>query len=260
MASSGYPPVIITRPLAQAYSLAERVRARGREAVMFPLLDIQPLPDQSELQKTLAALRSFALVVFVSPNAIDAALASLPDWPHEVPLAVMGEGSRAALASHGIDNTNATIYSPSDKLRTDSETLLHELDLAGLAGKKVLIVRGESGRELLGDALRRHGVEVVPVAAYRRAAPVLDAAGRIRLGELFDARGEWIVTSSEALRILQDMTIATLGERGVVKMQQQRLVVPHVRIAETARQLGFTDIVQTASGDEAIVAALQSRP
>jgi uroporphyrinogen-III synthase len=260
MASSGSPPVIITRPLAQAHALAERVRVRGREPVMFPLLDIQPLPDQSKLRETLAALRSFALVVFVSPNAIDAALAAQPDWPREVPLAVMGEGSRAALASHGIDQASTTIYSPSDKLRTDSETLLHELDLPALAGKKVLIIRGESGRELLGDALRRHGVEVVPVAAYRRAAPVLDAAGKALLKQLFEASGEWIITSSEALRILQDMTIDTFGECGVVKMQQQRLVVPHVRIAETARQLGFTDIVQTASGDEAIVAALQSRP
>jgi uroporphyrinogen-III synthase len=46
----------------------------------------------------------------------------------------------------------------------------------------------------------------------------------------------------------------------VVKLQQQHLVVPHVRIAETARELGFQAITQTASGDEAILAALQSRP
>ena len=47
-------------------------------------------------------LHDFALVAFVSPNAIDAAFAHIPDfhdtWPAGVTVAVVGEGSRAALA------------------------------------------------------------------------------------------------------------------------------------------------------------------
>jgi uroporphyrinogen-III synthase len=47
-------PVVITRPAAQAAPLAQRIAALGHEAVIFPLLDIEPLPDQSALRQALA--------------------------------------------------------------------------------------------------------------------------------------------------------------------------------------------------------------
>lgn len=252
-------PVVITRPLAQAMSLAQRVAAIGREAVVFPLLDIQPLPDQTQLRSALQNLSAYAMVAFVSPNAIDAAFALLSAWPSNVTIAVMGEGSRRALAAHGVTPANANIISPSDSERTDSQTLLEELDLDALRGKRVLVIRGESGRELLADALREQGVDVMQVGAYRRSAPVLDQARQGQLLRLLDAQGDWIITSSEALRILLQQVREVADDNGVVKMQQQHLVVPHVRIAETARALGFVNITRTASGDEPLLAALQSR-
>jgi uroporphyrinogen-III synthase len=49
------------------------------------------------------------------------------------------------------------------------------------------------------------------------------------------------------------------GKAGVVKLQQKRLLVPHERIEETARELGFSSVTLTGSGDEALLAALQFR-
>ncbi|MDB5839883.1 MAG: uroporphyrinogen synthase [Herminiimonas sp.] len=250
-------PVVITRPAAQAEALAARVRALGREAVVFPLLEIHPLPDQRPLQAALAGLADYSLVAFVSPNAIDAAFAARPQWPAHPTLAVVGEGSRAALARHGMTETNATIISPRDAQRTDSQTLLAVLDVAALRGKRVLIVRGETGRELLADALRAAGAQVTQVAAYRRTAPRLDTARRAQLLSLLDSESSWIVTSSEALRILLDMVREAATADGVAKMQHKKLIIPHVRIAETARALGFHEISLTGSGDEALLAALQ---
>lgn len=254
-------PVVITRPLAQAQALARQVAAIGRTPLIFPLLEIQPLADAAPLQTALRDLRRYALVAFVSPNAIDAAFALKPDWSQkapEVPLAVVGEGSRKALLEHGIDENKTRIFSPLEPARSDSETLLQALDLDALRGKEVLIVRGESGRELLGDALRAAGISVTQAAAYRRIAPVLDASRRMQLAQLVESRNDWIVTSSEGLRNLLPMVEAVAGAAGVAKMQQQRILAPHARIAETAQSLGFGRIVQTGSGDEGLLAALQS--
>lgn len=259
MTNPPHRPVVVTRPLAQAGPLAQRIAALGRDAVVFPLLAIQPLPDQTQLQSVLARLDQYAMVAFVSPNAIDALLGLLPKWPGNVAIAVMGQGSRAALAQHGLTTANATIISPVDPQRTDSQTLLEVLDIDALRGKRILIVRGESGRELLADALRERGVLVEQVAAYRRSAPVLDQAGREQLLHLLDADSEWIITSSEALRILIDMVRDLAGDQGVANLQRQRFIVPHVRIAENARTLGFANLVQTGSGDEQVLAALQFR-
>ena len=251
-------PVVITRPASQAAPLAERVSALGYEAVVFPLLDIQPLPEQSALQAALADVSGYALVAFVSPNAIAAACAWRTEWPRDITLAVMGDGSRAALARHGIHAGNATIVSPANAERTDSQTLLETLDLARLRGKRALIVRGETGRELLGDALRAAGMDVVQVAAYRRSIPPFDPSRQRELARLLACDSRWIVTSSEALRGLMDMARLLDGEDAVAVLQQKRLIVPHLRIEETARALGFHSVTLTGSGDEALIAALQS--
>ncbi len=249
--------VVITRPLAQAKLLAERVAALSRDVVVLPLLEIYPLADQTSFHDALRDLSAYEMVVFVSANAIDACFAQLSTWPIQVAIAIMGEGSRVALAAHGINESNATIFIPSDPERTDSETLLEILDLNILCGKRVLIIRGETGREFLADALQSAGVQVIQVAGYRRVAPVLDHILYAKLHGLLDRRSDWIVTSSEALGILMSMVTQIDNVHGVAKMQQQHVIVPHARIAETAKMLGFQKITLTGSGDERLLAALQ---
>jgi len=250
-------PVVVTRPAQQASALAQQIAARGRRPVIFPLLEILPLQDSAPLQAVLGQLAGFALVVFVSPNAIDAAFRHIAGWPPQLPVGIVGEGSRAALARHGLTAQNATIFSPPDPAKTDSEGLLQALDLDALRGRQVLLVRGESGREFFADSLLAAGVKVQAVAAYRRQAPLLDAALKARLQPLLDSENDWILTSSEALRHLVGLAQALEGSAGVAKIQQQKLLVPHARIAETAHVLGFTDVTLTGSGDERLLDALQ---
>jgi uroporphyrinogen-III synthase len=258
--------VVITRPLAQARPLAARVAALGRPVEVLPLLDIAPLADPAPLLAALARLHHYALVAFVSPNAIDAAFAHLQQWPAGVTLAVLGEGSRAALAAHGITPQAVDIVSPADAEHSDSEHLLQTLDLAALNGKPVLIIRGESGRELMADGLRAAGALVDVVPAYRRSVPGLTPQLAATLKRLLAQQNDWIITSSEALRGLCGL-LAQLDaqqpdlpqQHSVVAMQQQHLIVPHARIAETANNLGFSRVTLTGSGDERLLAALQSR-
>src|SRR5471030_2796976 len=296
--------VVITRPLAQARPLAERVAALGRTVELLPLLEIHALADTAPLLAALAKLTApatlasaaaattsaaaataatpatlvtpyYALVAFVSPNAIDAAFAHIAQWPAGVTLAVLGEGSRAALAAHGVTPANAHIVSPADSAHSDSEHLLQTLDLAALRGRRVLIVRGESGRELMADGLRAAGAEVAVVAAYRRDVPALTPALAATLQRLLAQQNDWIITSSEALRGLmllleelgcQESCAAPQhagyhgGDSTVAKMKRQHFIVPHARIAETAQQFGFTRLTLTRSGDERLLAALQSHP
>ncbi len=250
--------VVITRPRAQAESLAQAVTALGRRAVVLPLLEIAALDDTSALQAALAELPSYALVAFVSPNAIDAAFAHLPGWPHGVPIGVVGEGSRAALARHGVTADKATIHCPPNAAASDSEHLLASLDLAAFAGRRVLIVRGESGRELMADTLRAAGARVDTVAAYRRSVPQLTPALAAELSALLAQPNDWIITSSEALRGLAALVRQLDPMDGFGRLKAQHLIVPHARIAETARGLGCELVTLTGSGDASLLAGLQS--
>jgi len=250
--------VVITRPRAQAAELAAAVAALGRTPVLLPLLEISPLPDQDHLKAVLAGLADYALVAFVSPNAIDAAFAHIAAWPAGVALAVLGEGSRAALLAHGITDANARIASPGLDAGSDSESLLRALDLAALAGQRVLIVRGESGRELMADGFLAAGARVTTVAAYRRRVPVMNEALAATLHRLLAGPNDWIVTSSEALRGLVALVQQLAPPETVSKLQQQHWIVPHARIAETARALGLARVTLSGSGDVRLLAALQS--
>jgi uroporphyrinogen-III synthase len=269
--------VVITRPRQQAEPLARAVAALGRTPVLLPLLEISPLAEDGEqlveLRRVLAGLGAYALVVFVSPNAIDAAFAHLDRWPSGVEIGVVGEGSRAALAKQGVSDGEVRIHCPLDPAHSDSEHLLQALDLARLAGRRVLVVRGEGGRELMPDALRAAGAVVETVAAYRRAVPALSPELAAALRGLLVRPNDWIITSSEALRGLVSLveqldrskteaadTAADASQHHALQNQlrQQRLIVPHARILDTARLLGFTRLTLTGSGDERIIAALQS--
>lgn len=250
--------VVITRPRAQADALVTRLAELGVEVHRFPLLEIQPLADTAQLRSTLSHLSDYALVAFVSPNAIDAAFAHIDHWPNHVIAAVVGEGSRQALARHGLTDNGARVVSPIDPHRTDSETLLDVLDIAALRGRRVLIIRAETGRELLADRLRGAGIEVEQIAAYRRGMPVLDTALGEQLHHLVAADACWVITSSEALRNLLEMVRRVSGEPGAELILNAQLLVPHPRIAESAQALGFRRVTQTPSGDEALVAAIQS--
>jgi uroporphyrinogen-III synthase len=76
---------------------------------------------------------------------------------------------------------------------------------------------------------------------------------------LLAGTNDWIITSSEALRGLVDLAHQLNPETSVADLQRQHLIVPHPRIAETARALGFAHLTLTGSGDERLLAALQSR-
>jgi uroporphyrinogen-III synthase len=261
MTASAKPPpcaVVITRPLAQAEALAPRIAALGLQPVLFPLLEIHALDDNRELRVTLGRLQEYALAVFVSPNAIDAAFRHIDAWPASVAIGIVGAGSRAALARYGVNASNTRIVAPLIPEKTDSEGLFAALDLQALKGQRVLIVRGQAGRDFLSEALQRAGVAVEHVGAYRRGAPAPDPVRTAQLRTLLETDSCWIITSSEALRNLLRMLPQTAMEDAVVKMQQKRIIVPHPRIAETARLAGFSCVTLTGSGDERLLAALQS--
>jgi uroporphyrinogen-III synthase len=253
-------PVVVTRPVAQARELAAQVAALGRQVSVFPLLEIHPLSDARPLSAALANLEPYGMVAFVSPNAIHSAFCRIRSWPQGVAIGVVGEGSRSALAEHGITSPAYTIFSPATPEHSDSEGLLAALDIEKLRGKPVLIIRGETGRELLADALRARGIQVEHVAAYRRSAPSPDPDRYQRLNALLSVEQDWLITSSEAVRNLVQMTREAAGETGVRNLFQQAVLVPHSRIEQTARELGFNQLTLTAPGDAGLLAALQCRP
>ncbi|CAN7468247.1 fused uroporphyrinogen-III synthase HemD/membrane protein HemX [Trinickia sp. LjRoot230] len=270
---------VLTRPAGQSAALAARLARDGIDSFEFPLIEIAPVDDVRPLQAALAELEAYALTVFVSPNALDHALAHLARrWPAAVPIGVLGPGSLAVLARHGIaapecevicpagaNGTGADVTDGTDAaaLRFDSEALWTALERRfgsrGLDGKRVLIVRGDGGREWLADRLREAGAQVEAVAAYRRVmpAPASGAWAHVR-ALLAGVPHAWLLTSSEGVRNLDALVRAHLSDAEHAAIRRAPVIAPHARIAQTARALGFDRITQSGPGDERIAAALRA--
>lgn len=270
------PTVVVTRPAGQSRQLTEALQAAGLDVLSFPLLAIGPAADDGQLRAGLARLPQFALVVFVSPNAVAYALDALAlaqggaaHWPESVPVAVVGPASVAALAERGIAAPRHRVISPAGangsaadidpaETRFDSEALWAQLDVPSLAGREVLIVRGNGGRDWLGDKLREAGAIVLAVEAYRRTMPV---PGSMQWQAVRDglkpgaAPQAWLLTSSEAVRNLDQLARDNLSPQEDAALREVQCIAPHARIAEQAAALGFTRVLLAAPGDEGLLTA-----
>ncbi|MFM0060300.1 fused uroporphyrinogen-III synthase HemD/membrane protein HemX [Paraburkholderia phytofirmans] len=259
--------VVITRPAGQSNELIARLAAAGIATLDFPLIDIAPVTDDAPLRAALASLERYALVVFVSPNAVDQAFAHSDSiWPHALPIGVVGPGSVQALVRHGVAAPAYNVISPpsgsdEDTARFDSEGLFAAIDTAlgatSLEGKRVLIVRGDGGREWLAERLREAGAEVDTVAAYRRLVPEPSIGAWARVHELLaGVPHAWLLTSSEGVRNLNELAHDHLTADEIAQLKRAALVTPHPRIAQTARALGFDSMTVSGAGDERIARAL----
>jgi len=244
--------VLVTRPRDQAENLARLIEARGGEAIRFPVIEIVEPRDTRALLAIIDGLTDFALAIFISPNAVNRAMNLIlarGGLPKTTRVACVGRGSARELKHFGIDKT---IVPPH---RFDSEALLELPELQQVAGKRIVIFRGEGGRELLGDTLRARGAEIEYAECYRRLRPNTDTTPLLRRW----ARGEIdivSVTSVDGLRNLFDM----VGKTGQPWLIRTPVVVVSERMAQVCRELGFTTEPRVAAtaGDEAILEAIQT--
>lgn len=236
--------IVVTRPRAQAAGLAGRIQAEGGKALLFPLLEIEAVGDSQTLREQLSRLEKTDLAIFISPNAVRYGLAAIRaagPLPAALEIASVGQGSAKALHEMGI----AHVIAPTE--RFDSEGLLALAEMQDMTGKQVMILRGDGGRELLGDTLRARGASVEYVTCYLRSKP------DVEVGELLAAAPDAItVTSSEALGYLWEM----LDEAGRMRLAAVPLFVPHDRIALVARQQGWRQVIVTESGDDGLMSGL----
>ena len=230
--------IVVTRPREQAGYLAQEIAALGGHAVLFPLLEIEATPDSPELHDIIARLPQFDLAIFISPNAVRFGLQTIGKLPPTLRLAAVGQGTARALHAA----SEQAVIAPQSQF--DSEALLALPELHAVQNKKIVIFRGDSGRELLGDTLKARGAIVEYAGCYRRNKPIMNPD--ILFKQPLDAL---TVSSSEALRNLAEMP----GFESLCKLP---LFAPHPRIAAAAQKLGWQNIINTASGDDELLSSL----
>ncbi|MDO6443518.1 MULTISPECIES: uroporphyrinogen-III synthase [unclassified Marinobacter] len=240
--------VLICRPEPEASRLARQFQVAGAEALVFPLLEREPLAETPERRSTILSLDEFTHIIAVSPYAARLLLEELDIWWPQLPMGLnwygVGAGTAKVLAEHGLKPRK-----PEEGWT--SEALLKLPSLAELNGERVLVARGEEGRELIRKTLEARGARVTPMPLYRRFCPDYSATQVQRALDQF-APEAIIALSGETLN-----NLIALSANCSHNLYDSSVIVPARRIADQARAAGFNaPCIPGSLADKDIVAAV----
>lgn len=253
--------VVLTQPAPRVHRLAERLRGLGHETVELPsrrLVRCADAPEPAALVDGLAG--RYDWVIFVSPGAIALALGGADGlalrWPGSVGIAVVGPGSRQALAQAGLEPPRVWIAAP-ERAPHDAGALLATAPFTAPAGLAVLVVHGEQGRSDWLEELRARGARVDRLVLYRSEPAAPEPAGmeRLRSWAAGGAAATFVFTSADAVR---DCTRRLAVESLAGWARGQRALAVHPRIAAALSEFGWQAVRLIDPGEPALLAGIES--
>lgn len=215
--------ILVTRPRTQAPELVAAIEKAGGNAICFPAIEIVPRPE-NRVAAEAAELPDPDIVIFVSPNAVEYGLRHAG----AATTGAIGPSTAAAITTAG------RVVDISPQVGYDSESLLAEPAMGCVAGKNVLIIRGNDGREHLAEALRERGATVHYLAVYDRNLPqtspqlLASIEATWRSGEIHAVTVMSVQSFRNLVEMLPDWCSAQLGITP--------LVTPATRVIKEALQ------------------------
>jgi len=259
--------VILTRPEHRNAMLAARLRDSGLDVLCLPALRLVPR-DVCAQQMPLP--ENFDLLVFVSSHAAQSyldrfrALRPNPVWPGHTRVATVGHASAEPLFQAGFIPDHLVMHPAAGVDGQDSEGLWGVLRPILSDLKRVLIVRGQAGREWLGAAFEGAGMDVTRLSLYHREPVTWQYADAQMLTEALQSQKPvvFLLTSSESV----DAVHANIQRLGLMSSWVQCLfVVIHERISNHLQSILKTAGLQArypvticAPSDDAIEQAVRS--
>ncbi len=241
--------VLVTRPAQQAVALRRLLEAEGAQVHAFPALEIRAAGEPAALAAQVGDPDRYALVVFTSANAVRFGAALLAGR-RDLNVAAIGPATARALAAAGL----SAAITPTE--RVDSEGLLALPELAQVADRHVLLIKGVGGRDLLARELERRGARVTIAEVYRRAPASPNAAD-------VEALAAWLAEPHAAVISASSEETATILESLLPPSLRAALaarlwLVPSERVAAALRERGIASrcLVAASADDTALVEAL----
>jgi len=156
---------MVTRADHQATGLANALRALGADAIVCPVIAIEPIAVDPALVHDLGR---YDWLVLTSANGVDRLGEILReanrDFPAHIKVAAIGPETAARAEEAGM--TPALVPS-----RFIAEELAQALAAAMTPGARILLARAAGSRDVLPDQLRARGARVDVVETYRAVPP-----------------------------------------------------------------------------------------
>ena len=240
----------VTRPAHQADELCRMIEEREGAPLSLPTLVIRPVPGEQRTAENRRRLAHADIAVFISKNAVVHCLELFPrvaDILQEKIVLAVGRATAGALRALGLKSVGHIDAG-------GSESLLQLPVLSGteIRGKRVVIIRGQGGREALRDSLLGRGADVDYLEVYRRDKPDISQADIAKFWH--DERPDAVVVTSLAGL---DNLVELMPPGASRRLFVTAMVVMSERIRRRALEAGFQRVaVATENSDAGLVDAL----
>ena len=246
--------LLLTRPAEESAALGNVLADAGIFSSCLPLLEIEPISPSDTLRGVVQQLDHYCAAIVVSKPAARIVTAMIQQQNVQAP--ALHWFSVGAATGQILQDQGLTVHFPDEG--DDSEALLAMPELRAAVAQtdsRVLIVRGEGGRELLAEHLRESGARVEYLELYRRALPHYPPATLPRRIEAERLNG-LVVSSGQGFEHLRQ-----LAGDAWPQLARLPLFVPSPRVAELARAAGAQTVVDCRGASAAaLLTALREHP
>ncbi len=246
--------VLVTRPLQFSEGLCQGIVALGSFPELFPTIHIMPTEHKKNLVDVVKSLVPYNRLVFVSRSAVHFALPTIQaHWKELPPLmwCAVGPGTAEALNELQLSPIVSPYVPPYE---SESLLALPELQAMAIEGQRVIIFRGNGGRELLATVLRERGAFVQSIEAYQRCLPRVDMEERWSAWQKTPI-DVIVSTSIEGMNNLLNLVdkVPVSGSAAVEWLKAIPIIVVSTRMVAAAKNLGFKKTVLAWSAEDAAI-------
>jgi len=242
--------IVVTRPVAQAGKLIEKLERLGADVTSFPVIAISAAENHQQLLTQVKSLGTYDIAIFISRNAAiygSELIKQTGGWPNHTQIAAIGDSTARQLQKQGL--TTDIVASGV----ANSENLLSTRAMSSVNGKRIAIFRGNGGREILADSLRNRGAVVDYIECYKRKLPNTNHDVLTRLWDKNTLHGI-IITSAEGLKNLYKM----VKKDDLARLNITPIYVISSTMVELSGKLGYklTPIQMASARDDDVVEAV----
>jgi uroporphyrinogen-III synthase len=215
------------------------LEARGAEAVLAPVIRIQPLDNLGALRAALTGLSAYRWVVFTSQNTVQIVFDRLVAWGltarvfATTSVAAIGSATAAALSQRGV----VPALVP-DEFVAEALAAALAKHSGSLRDARILIPSAADARDALATGLQQHGAKAEVIAVYHTVPAKVDLRGLA--DEIKNGRIDAVTfTSSSTVRYFLDLVGSEAATSG-------RFVAATIGpiTGATARELGLRDVME----------------
>ena len=245
--------VLVTRAREQASILAEKIEELGGEAWEFPTIAIRPPEDLTPLDQAIRETSTYDWLIFTSVNGVKAYFNRLKHLKIDirslgnVNICAIGPKTQEALEEKGL----VVDYVPEE---FKAEAIISGLKDKLVPGQRILLPRADLARPILVESLKKMGMVVEEIIAYRT---VLGSEDKELLVKKLINKEISVVTFTSSSTVKNFMTLLEDYQDKTEILQDIKIACIGPITANTATSLGLkVDVMAQEYTIDGLVEAL----